>query len=312
MTSSGTATAPVQAYPLSTRVAIEGLGSFFIVFAGLGTALFNSTGSAATIGFAYGLAMVAAIVSFGHISNGFFNPAFSLGMAVVGRLKFSAMALYIVAQTIGAVLASVVWLSMMKVMPAGATPETPALFGALANGFDAHSPSQVPMVGVLIVEVVAVAVLTAMVLGITSVRNKTTLGPVAIGVAFAVAVAITMPLSNGSLNPARATSVVFLAESWAAGQLWLFWLAPLVGAALAAAIYRSFVPSAAAAELTDDAEASSGDTVGAVSSEAASSEDVVTGASAGETVAAPVPASGVKSEPARVDDAQAFFDGTKK
>ncbi|ALV45873.1 hypothetical protein MB46_10660 [Arthrobacter alpinus] len=312
MTSSGTATAPVQAYPLSTRVAIEGLGSFFIVFAGLGTALFNSTGSAATIGFAYGLAMVAAIVSFGHISNGFFNPAFSLGMAVAGRLKFSAMALYIVAQTIGAVLASVVWLSMMKVMPAGATPETPALFGALANGFDTHSPSQVPMVGVLIVEVVAVAVLTAMVLGITSVRNKTTLGPVAIGVAFAVAVAITMPLSNGSLNPARATSVVFLAESWAAGQLWLFWLAPLVGAALAAAIYRSFVPSAAAAELTDDAEASSGDPVGAVSSEAASSEDVVPDASAGETVAAPVPASGAKNEPAPVDDAQAFFDGTKK
>ena len=106
MTSSGTATAPVQAYPLSTRVAIEGLGSFFIVFAGLGTALFNATGSAATVGFAYGLAMVAAIISFGHISNGYFNPAFSLGMAVAGRLKYSAMALYIVAQTVGAVLAS--------------------------------------------------------------------------------------------------------------------------------------------------------------------------------------------------------------
>lgn len=311
MTSSGTAQAPVQAYPLSTRVAIEGLGSFFIVFAGLGTALFNSTGSAATIGFAYGLAMVAAIVSFGHISNGFFNPAFSLGMAVAGRLKFSAMALYIVAQTIGAVLASAVWLSMMKVMPAGATPETPALFGALANGFDTHSPSQVPLVGVLIVEVVAVAVLTAMVLGITSVRNKTTLGPVAIGVAFAVAVAITMPLSNGSLNPARATSVVFLAESWAAGQLWLFWLAPLVGAALAAAIYRSFAPAAAdltdSADLMDDAEPASSATAPAVASEA-----LATDGSAAEAPAAPVPASSVKSEQAPTDDAQAFFDGAKK
>lgn len=311
MTSPGTASAPVQAYPLSTRVAIEGLGSFFIVFAGLGTALFNSTGSAATIGFAYGLAMVAAIVSFGHISNGFFNPAFSLGMAVAGRLKFSAMGLYIVAQTIGAVLASAVWLAMMKVMPAGATPETPALFGALANGFDTHSPSQVPLVGVLIVEVVAVAVLTAMVLGITSVRNKTTLGPVAIGVAFAVAVAITMPLSNGSLNPARATSVVFLAESWAAGQLWLFWLAPLVGAALAAAIYRSFAPAAAdltdSADLTDDAETTSSATAPAVASEAVAPE-----ASTAEAPAAPVAASSIKGEPAPVDDAQAFFDGAKK
>lgn len=312
MTSSGTAQAPVQAYPLSTRVAIEGLGSFFIVFAGLGTALFNSTGSAATIGFAYGLAMVAAIVSFGHISNGYFNPAFSLGMAVAGRLKFSAMALYIVAQTIGAVLASVVWLAMMKVMPAGATPETAALFGALANGFDAHSPSQVPLVGVLIVEVVAVAVLTAMVLGITSVRNKTSLGPVAIGVAFAVAVAITMPLSNGSLNPARATSVVFLAESWAAGQLWLFWLAPLVGAALAAAIYRSFAPAGVVPELTDDAETSS-----AVPATTVASEGEETDASAAEAPAAPVPASSIngKAAPVKgsaVDDAQAFFDGAKK
>jgi aquaporin Z len=312
MTSSGTAPAPVQAYPLSTRVAIEGLGSFFIVFAGLGTALFNSTGSAATIGFAYGLAMAAAIVSFGHISNGYFNPAFSLGLAVAGRLKYSAMALYIVAQTIGAILASVVWLGMMKVMPAGATPETAALFGALANGFDAHSPSQVPLVGVLIVEVVAVAVLTAMVLGITSIRNKTTLGPVAIGVAFAVAVAITMPLSNGSLNPARATSVVFLAESWAAGQLWLFWLAPLVGAALAAAIYRAFVPAAAVADLTDDAETSS-----AVPAATVASEGEETDASAAEAPAAPVPASSINGDVApvkssAVDDAQAFFDGAKK
>lgn len=314
MTSPGTATAPAQAYPLSTRVAIEGLGSFFIVFAGLGTALFNSTGSAATIGFAYGLALVAAIISFGHVSNGYFNPAFSLGMAVAGRLKFSAMALYIVSQTIGAVLASAVWLAMMKVMPAGATPETPALFGALANGFDAHSPSQVPMVGVLIVEVVAVAILTSLVLGITSSRNKTTLGPVAIGVAFAVAVAITMPLSNGSLNPARATSVVFLADSWAIGQLWLFWLAPLVGAALAAAIYRSF---AAPVTVADDAETSSSVSVTSASAATAQTSAVERETAVSEAPAAPVPASSVNGEPApkkasAVNDAQAFFDGGKK
>ena len=307
-TTMATATTTEQAYPLSTRVAIEGLGSFFIVFAGLGTALFSAGGAGTTVGFAYGLAMVAAIISFGHISNGYFNPAFSLGMAVAGRLKFSAMALYIVAQTVGALLASVVWLALMKVMPAGATPATPKLFGALANGFDAHSPSQVPMVGVLIVEIVAVAVLTAMILGVTSARNKTSLGPIAIGLAFAVAVSITMPLSNGSLNPARATSVVFLADSWALGQLWLFWLAPLFGAALAAAIFRSFAPTkvstvsepAGFAALTDDADAAATDADGVA-------PDSSPAAANGTAEDADVP-----SHTAASDDAQAFFDAPKK
>ncbi|POH59834.1 aquaporin [Arthrobacter glacialis] len=333
MTTPGTATA--HAYPLSTRVAIEGLGSFFIVFAGLATALFSATGSGSTVGFAYGLAMVAVIISFGHISNGYFNPAFSLGMAVAGRLKYSAMALYIVAQTVGGLLATAVLLALVKVMPAGATPETPKLFGALANGFDSHSPSQVPMVGVLIVEIVAVAVLTALILGITSARNTTSLGPVGIGLGFAVAIGITMPLSNGSLNPARATSVVFLAESWAAGQLWLFWLAPLFGAALAAAIFRSFAPSASlvAADLTDDAAAPAADaaTIDSSDSSDSSATQVET-----DKLPKPVPASGHDGAAARkaaptegaktdgadsdsaatdravIDDAQAFFDGRKK
>lgn len=302
MTSSGTA--PVQAYPLSTRIAIEGLGSFFIVFAGLGTALFSSGGSASVVGFAYGLAMVAAIISFGHVSNGYFNPAFSLGMAVAGRLKFSAAALYIVAQTIGAVLASAAWLAMLKVLPAGAVRPSAEMFADLANGFDSHSPSQVPMIGVLIVELIAVGVLTAMLLGATSLRNKSTLGPVGIGLAFALAVGITMPLSNGSLNPARATSVVFLAQPWAAEQLWLFWVAPLFGAALAAAIYRSFAPAQpvavtgsvaevtlVAAPVTHDADAPTAATVAPAAS---------------ETLATPAP---VTDE---IDDAQAFFDSPKK
>ncbi len=324
MTSSGTATAPVQAYPLSTRTAIEGLGSFIIVFAGLGTALFSPAGSGSTIGFAYGLAMVAAIISFGHISNGYFNPAFSLGMAVAGRLKFSAAIVYMVAQTVGAILASAVWLAMMKVMPAESTPATAKLFGALANGFDSHSPSSVPMIGVMIVEIVAVALLTGMLLGATSPRNKTVLGPVAVGIAFAIAVAITMPLSNGSLNPARATSVVLLAESWAAGQLWLFWLAPLFGAALAAAVYRSFAPSTKAVQpLADDA----GTSISAPAAEA-SAEAPVTAAAAtlsteksaadggGADKAADADATGDEEDEApaakAVDDAQAFFDAPKK
>ncbi|MHA7269775.1 aquaporin [Arthrobacter sp. HLT1-20] len=316
MTTSGTATA--HAYPLSTRIAIEGLGSFFIVFAGLATALFSATGSGSTVGFAYGLAMVAVVISFGHISNGYFNPAFSLGMAVAGRLKYSAMALYVVAQTVGAVLASAVLLALVKVMPG--SPETPQLFAALSNGFDSHSPSAVPMVGVLIVEVVAVAVLTALILGITSARNTTSLGPIGIGLGFAVAIGITMPVSNGSLNPARATSVVFLAESWAAGQLWLFWLAPLFGAALAAAIFRSFAPAASLLEqdLADDAAAApAADDSAADNSAADDSSEALVANDELPKLPQPVSASGdnagtTTSAGTQIDDAQAFFDSPKK
>lgn len=312
MRTSGTTPATVQAYPLSTRVALEALGSFFIVFAGLATALFSPTGSAATIGFAYGLALLVCLIAFGHVTNGYFNPAFSLAMAVAGRIKWLSMVLYVVAQTIGAILASVVLLALLKVMPAGATPETPKLFGALANGFDSHSPSQVPMVGVLIVEIVLMAVLVAVLLGATSSRNKSTMGPIAVGLAFAVAIVITMPLSNGSLNPARATSVVFLADSWAMGQLWLFWLAPLFGAALAAALYRSFAPASAPVPVQEPVDS-------LVSSE--TPEPGTAPAQADDEAALPKPVPAVraaKESPAaseaapKKNDAQDFFDSKGK
>lgn len=302
MTSPATAphTTPGAAYPLNTRIAVEALGSFFIVFAGLGTALFSGTASSATVGFAYGIALMVALVSFGHISGGYFNPALSLAMAVAGRLKWLAMVLYMVAQVIGGILAAAVFYVLLKVMPAGSTPEIHTLFASLANGFDSHSPSKVPMVGVLIVEIIAMAVLVAVILGATAARNKTTLAPLGIGLAFAVAITITVPLSNGSLNPARATAVVFLADSWALGQLWLFWLAPLFGAALAAALYRSFQPapapvgSPAEEDRADDAGAPDAATVVAPSP-----------TDAQEQLPKPVPA-------APSDEARDFFDGPRK
>ena len=303
MTTPGTATAPVQTYPLGTRVAVEALGSFFVVFAGLATALFNSSGSASTVGFAYGLALLAVIVAFGHISGGYFNPAFSLGMAVAGRIKWLAAVLYMVAQAVGGMIAAVVIYALIKVLPAGSTPAISKLFGSLANGFDSHSPSQVPMVGVLIVDVVATAVIVGIILAATSARNKTVLAPIAIGLAFAVAVTVTMPLSNGSLNPARSIAVVFLADSWALGQLWLFWLAPLFGAALAAAIYRSFQPAVHAVVELDDAVAADAET------------PAVEEAEDDGALPKPVPAAKshqVSESGAGKDDAQEFFDKPQK
>lgn len=333
MSKPGTATTPVQAYTLSTRVGIEALGSFFIVFAGLATALFSSsTGSSSTVGFAYGLALVACLICFGHITTGYFNPAFSLAMAVAGKIKWSAMVLFIVAQTIGAIFAPLVLLVLLKAMPADKTPVVGTLFGALANGFDSHSPSTVSMLGVLIIDVVAMAVLVALILGATSKTNKSKLGPVGIGLAFAIAVTVTMPVSNGSLNPARATAVVFFADSWAAGQLWLFWLAPLFGAALAAAIYRSFGSSRTLADankaehdvdgssdssLTDDyfdaSNTSKGSKDAAMAAAEAKEIRAAEEAKAAKAAAAvvPEPVSAANSA-AKKNEAQEFFDGNSK
>ncbi len=304
MSTSGTAPATVQTHPLGTRVAIEALGSFFIVFAGLATALFSASTSA--VAFAYGLAMAAALVAFGHVSRGYFNPAFSFAMAVAGRIKWLPMVLFVLAQAIGAVLAAGVIYALVQVIPADATGGVSKVFATLASGFDSHSPLKVPMVGVLIVQIVAAAVLVAVILGATSARNKSTLAPLGIGLALAVAVTVALPVGNSPLNPAASSAVVFLTDSWAAGQLWLFWLAPLFGAALAGAIYRTFVPPAAAGlDEADDAATPQG--------AAASPKAGLDGGPDGAPDAAGLPKA-VAAEPANAvaapkrSDAQDFFD----
>lgn len=311
MSTSGTAPAPVQRHTLGTHIFMEALGSFFIVFVGLATALFSASTSA--VAFGYGLAMVAALISFGNVSNGYFNPAFSLAMAVAGRIKWLSMVLYVVAQTIGAVLAAGVIYGLVTVIPASGGISK--VFGTLASGFDTHSPLKVPMVGVMIVEIVAAAVLVAVVLGATHARNATTFAPFGIGLALAVSITIALPVGNSSLNPAASTAVVFFTESWAAGQLWLFWLAPLFGAALAAAIFRSFVPPAALD--TDDG-------AGAPAADVAPSPAETLAADALDTLPKPVSAADANagSNPAKApapaaaaprrSDAQDFFDATGK
>ncbi|NVM94004.1 aquaporin [Arthrobacter wenxiniae] len=301
MSTSGTAPAAAQPHPLGTQVAIEALGSFFIVFVGLATALFSASTSA--VAFGYGLALVAALVSFGNISNGYFNPAFSLAMAVAGRIKWLPMVLYVAAQTIGAVLASGVIYAVVQVIPADSTGGASKVFATLASGFDDHSPLKVPMVGVMIVEIVAAAVLVAVILGATHARNNTNLAPFGIGLALAVSASIALPVGNSALNPAASSAVVFLTDSWAAGQLWLFWLAPLFGAALAAAIYRTFVPPAPVPAM-DDAGAAAG---------ADAPPSPLETLSDGTLDALPAPvsaqdASGAAAPAPKRSDAQDFFD----
>ena len=242
-------------YSLPARLSAEGLGTFLLVFAGLGIALFNGAGNqtALPVGFGFGLALVAGIIAFGHISGGHFNPAVSVAAAIAGKIKWLHTLWYVVAQVVGATLGTLVLFTILNIFPAVTssngklTPQT--LFSNLANGYADHSPSQIPLAGALLIEVVGTAIFVAVILGATQARANTTLAPVAIGLTLAVVITVALPLTNASINPARSTAAVFFAEPWAAGQLWLFWVAPLLGAAVAGLVYRAFAVPVPAAEV---------------------------------------------------------------
>jgi aquaporin Z len=249
---------PDHGYGLATRLGVEALGSFLLIFAGLGIALFNGAGNQTSVpvGFGFGLALMAALIAFGHISGGHFNPVISVAAALAGRIKWLDTLWYVLAHVVGGLLAGLVLFLLLNIFPAvtsgtgSVTAQT--LFSSLSNGFAEHSPSQIPLAGALLIEVVASAVFAAVFLGATQSRANRTLSPVGIGLAYAVLITVALPLTNASLNPARSLATVFFAESWAPGQLWLFVVAPLLGAALAGLVYRAFaapehkVPSQAA------------------------------------------------------------------
>ncbi|MDQ6740896.1 MAG: aquaporin [Actinomycetota bacterium] len=231
---------------LAARLFAEALGSFLLVFAGLGIALFNGSGSSAAVpvGIGFGLALIAGLIAFGHVSGGHFNPAVSFAAALAGRIKWIHALWYVLVQVAAATVGTLVLFALLQVLPAvsgsGGKLTTHTLFNSLANGFDAHSPSTVPLAGALLIEVVCTAIFVAVVLGATQARANRTLAPIGIGLAFAAVITVALPVTNASINPARSTAVVFFADGWAAEQLWLFWVAPLLGAAVAGLLFRAF------------------------------------------------------------------------
>lgn len=284
------------AYPLATRLAAEALGTFLLVLAGLGIAVFNNSTGAVPVGVGFGLALVVGLIAFGHISGGHFNPAVTLGAAIVGRTKWIDALWYVIVQVVGAALAGLVLFSIFRVIPslAGASDQITKIFGTIANGFDTHSASGVQAPGAFMVEAIFTAVFVAVILAATSPRANKVLAPIGIGLALAVLLTIALPLTNGSINPARSTAVVFFADGWATEQLWLFWAAPLVGAAVAAGIFRVFALAAPApaAVVADDADLEEeGDDDDFAAEEAAAAEAAA--------LPQPVPAT---------NEAQEFFD----
>lgn len=241
------------------RVSAEAFGTFFVVVAGLGVPLFTIPQSnPLSASLAAGLAVAAAMLAFGYVSGGHFNPAVTAGHAIAGRLRFADAAAYVGAQLVGALLGGVTLFAILRTVPNIA--DTRTAFDTVAAGFGENSIIQVPLAGVLLIEVLGAALLVAVFLGATSARNPSRLAaPFAVGLTMAVLLQLGQAPGNTPFNPARATASALFSSPDALGQLWLFWVAPLAGAALAGLVFRGFalstpaaVPVPAAADEVDE------------------------------------------------------------
>lgn len=221
---------------LAARSIAEGVGSFLVILVGLGaTMLATETSLQPTL--VFGFAVVAAMIAFGHVSGGHFNPAVTVGSAVAGRTDWKSVLPYLVAQVLGAVAASgLIWL----VLSANAQlSDIGGFFSSASNGFGEHSAAQFPLTSAFLLEVVAAALLVAVFLGARSQRGGRDLAPFAVGLTYAGLLSFLLPVTNGGVNPVRSTASAVFAEPWALQQLWLFWAAPVVGGVIAGLVYRS-------------------------------------------------------------------------
>ncbi|TXK16286.1 aquaporin [Homoserinibacter sp. GY 40078] len=221
--------------PLVRRLIAETFGTYVLVFAVLGAALFFTpdNGGALPVALGVGLGVLAAAYAVGHISGGHFNPAITLGAAVAGRSRWVDVLPYWVAQIVGAIFA-VLTFGLWGIV-SGKTID----FGAVSNGFDGHSPAGFTLWAVLIAEIVATFLFVTIVLGVTA-AGATTAGfaPLAIGLGLTMLHFVMIPISNASLNPARSIAPALLGGPEALGQLWVFLVAPLVGGLLAGVLHR--------------------------------------------------------------------------
>ena len=227
--------------PILKRSIAELLGTFWLVFGGCGSAVlaaaFPNVGiGLAGVSLAFGLTVVTMAYAVGHISGGHFNPAVTLGLLAGGRVKANDVIPYIVAQVAGAVLAAYA----LSVIASG--NGTDALAGGLAsNGFGEHSPGGYSQDVAILTEVLMTFFFLIVILGSTDEKAPSAMAPLAIGLALTLIHLVTIPVTNTSVNPARSTGVALFADTAALGQLWLFWVAPLIGGALGALIWRALL-----------------------------------------------------------------------
>jgi aquaporin Z len=224
--------------PILKRSVAELLGTFWLVFGGCGSAVLAAKFPEVGIGLvgvslAFGLTVITMAYAVGHISGGHFNPAVTLGLLAGGRVKPADVLPYIVAQVVGAVLAA--W--MLATIASG--NGTDAIAGGLAaNGFGDHSPGGYSQATAFLTEALLTFFFLLIILGITDPRAPAGFAPLAIGLALTLIHLISIPITNTSVNPARSTGPALLVGGWALQQLWLFWVAPIVGAVFAGGVWR--------------------------------------------------------------------------
>lgn len=225
---------------MQKQLMAEVLGTFWLVFGGCGSAVLAAAFPELGIGFtgvalAFGLTVVTMAYAVGGISGGHFNPAVSVGMMVGGRFPAAQLVPYVIAQLVGAVLAA----AALYVIASGKAGVD--LGGFAANGYGEHSPGGYSMVSALMIEIILSAFFLIVILGTTHGRVPKGFAPLAIGLTLTLIHLISIPVTNTSVNPARSTSQALFADGgWAIGQLWLFWVAPIVGAIIGASIWKFF------------------------------------------------------------------------
>lgn len=222
------------------RLTAEALGTFVLVFGGCGSAVFSAAFPAVGIGLlgvslAFGLTVLCCAYALGPVSGCHLNPAVSVGLTVAGRFPARDLAPYVAAQCAGAVVAAGALLFLLNGQPGGYD----ALSGGLAaNGYGEHSPGGFGMVEALVAEVILTFLFLTVIIGATARAATPAMAGLAIGLALTLVHLIGIPITNLSVNPARSLGPAVFVGGWAIAQLWLFWVAPIVGGALAGALGR--------------------------------------------------------------------------
>ncbi|NIY83875.1 aquaporin Z [Vibrio hepatarius] len=218
----------------------ESFGTFWLVLGGCGSAVLAAGFPDVGIGLlgvalAFGLTVMTMAFAIGHISGCHLNPAVTIGLWAGGRFEAKHVVPYIVSQVIGGLVAATV----LYFIATGQAGFDVAASGFAANGFGEHSPGQYSMTAALISEVVMTMMFLMIIMGATDERAPQGFAPIAIGLGLTLIHLISIPVTNTSVNPARSTAVAVYVGDWATSQLWLFWVAPIVGAIIGAVAYRS-------------------------------------------------------------------------
>lgn len=242
---------------MSRKLIVEAIGTFWLVLGGCGAAVLAAKFGGETnplglgflgVSFAFGLTVLTMAYAVGHISGGHFNPAVTVGLWVAKRFPSKEVLPYVIVQVIGAIVAAGVLFAIAKGVKGGFEIDNTQAGAFAANGYDKLSPGGYTLVAALVIEIVMTAGFLFVILGATAKKAVGAAAPMAIGFALVLIHLISIPVTNTSVNPARSTGPALFAGGDYIPQLWLFWLAPLVGAAIAGLVWRFLSPSDAGLE----------------------------------------------------------------